>query len=488
MKQDYLIEQLQTVKKWLVMKSSVVPFIVGYPIRQWTVGVRERYPDYRVIDICALYARDEGSVVAFAVDEDLYIESAKKLLLHKESLRRIFEDFEHYEKRFHDIAGTLEQIKREGKHFGSAFDDLVSAYNDLYIAGIVMDGFIAYSDAFVFEMNKKYPSESESVGVLTGPYGLTFTQKERRDLLRIARDVQEKGMDMQALLLEHQKKYHWMQNNYKHACELPVSHFERELKPLLEREIREATEELKELESAEELHQKECKRIRDEGRFEVQDYENLLWLGKIAWWMDRRKTCNLIANHLLDIRARQLAEAHGLSYDDVCFLLPWEADSVIKGEATLEQFHVPERKNCFALVCTAQGDYSVRIGEDAEIVHNIIEPAVDEQVMEVKGAIAHSGKVTGIARIVFEPRSPGAFKEGDILVASMTRPDFLGLMKMASAFVTDEGGVTCHAAIVARELKKPCIIGTKIATKVLKDGDLVEVDAVEGVVRKVQAQ
>jgi pyruvate,water dikinase len=49
--------------------------------------------------------------------------------------------------------------------------------------------------------------------------------------------------------------------------------------------------------------------------------------------------------------------------------------------------------------------------------------------------------------------------------------------------VTDEGGVTCHAAIVAREMKKPCIIGTKIATKVLKDGDLVEVDANKGVVK-----
>ncbi|NTU99308.1 hypothetical protein HGA64_04895, partial [Candidatus Falkowbacteria bacterium] len=61
--------------------------------------------------------------------------------------------------------------------------------------------------------------------------------------------------------------------------------------------------------------------------------------------------------------------------------------------------------------------------------------------------------------------------------------DFAQAMKKAAAFVTDEGGVTCHAAILARELKKPCIIGTKIATSVLQDGDLVEVDADNGVVR-----
>ena len=67
----------------------------------------------------------------------------------------------------------------------------------------------------------------------------------------------------------------------------------------------------------------------------------------------------------------------------------------------------------------------------------------------------------------------------------MTRPEFLPLMKKAKAIITDEGGITCHAAIVSRELGIPCIIGTKIATKVLKDNDLVEVDAEKGIVRKI---
>jgi pyruvate,water dikinase len=65
----------------------------------------------------------------------------------------------------------------------------------------------------------------------------------------------------------------------------------------------------------------------------------------------------------------------------------------------------------------------------------------------------------------------------------MTVPDLVSAMKRAAAIVTDEGGVTCHAAIISRELKKPCIIGTKVATKVFKDGDLVEVDANKGIVR-----
>jgi pyruvate,water dikinase len=74
-------------------------------------------------------------------------------------------------------------------------------------------------------------------------------------------------------------------------------------------------------------------------------------------------------------------------------------------------------------------------------------------------------------------------REGDVLVAPMTTPWYLPAMKKAGAFITDEGGITCHAAVVAREFKKPCIIGTKDATKILKDGMKIEVDADKGIVR-----
>jgi len=73
-----------------------------------------------------------------------------------------------------------------------------------------------------------------------------------------------------------------------------------------------------------------------------------------------------------------------------------------------------------------------------------------------------------------------------IMIASMTRPDFIIAIKRAVAIVTDEGGVACHASIIAREMNKPCIIGTKIATKAIKDGDLIEVDAEKGIVKVIE--
>lgn len=111
---------------------------------------------------------------------------------------------------------------------------------------------------------------------------------------------------------------------------------------------------------------------------------------------------------------------------------------------------------------------------------------------QIKGQIAMRGKVTGIVKIIspFNKLEDELKKvqQGDVLVTGMTRPQMIPAMHLASAFVTDEGGVTCHAAIVAREMKKPCIIATRNATKILKDGDLVEVDADSGVVKLLSSE
>ncbi len=103
----------------------------------------------------------------------------------------------------------------------------------------------------------------------------------------------------------------------------------------------------------------------------------------------------------------------------------------------------------------------------------------------LKGNVAFAGVVRGTVKVLYSSDDIAKVQRDDILVATMTFPNYIPAMEKAAAFVTDEGGITCHAAIIAREMKKPCVIGTKIATKVFKDGDRVEVDAEKGIVRKV---
>ncbi len=140
---------------------------------------------------------------------------------------------------------------------------------------------------------------------------------------------------------------------------------------------------------------------------------------------------------------------------------------------------------CYYFLLLEDGKISEESGDKAKKIINKLLTPLDNQIKELKGTIAYKGKVTGKVRLILIEYQAQNLKEGEILVSSMTDPDMVPAMKKAGAIVTDEGGITCHAAIVARELGKPCIIGTKIATKILKDGDLVEVDANNGIVKKL---
>ncbi len=101
----------------------------------------------------------------------------------------------------------------------------------------------------------------------------------------------------------------------------------------------------------------------------------------------------------------------------------------------------------------------------------------------IRGTSASKGLTVGRIMIVLRKNDFPKFKKGMILVTTMTRPEYYPLMRIAKAVVTDEGGITSHAAIISRELGIPCVIGTQIATSVLKDGQLVEVNADHGTIK-----
>ena len=108
---------------------------------------------------------------------------------------------------------------------------------------------------------------------------------------------------------------------------------------------------------------------------------------------------------------------------------------------------------------------------------------VEEDIV-VRGMGVSPGQGVGKARIVLDIKDISRFQDGEVLVTEMTTPDWVPVMKVASAVVTDLGGKTCHAAIVSRELGVPCVVGSENATKVLKDGEMVTVDGQRGLVFK----
>ena len=108
-----------------------------------------------------------------------------------------------------------------------------------------------------------------------------------------------------------------------------------------------------------------------------------------------------------------------------------------------------------------------------------------KKIKSISGKISYSGKVKGKVRIIIHVKDVSKMREGEILISNMTHPDYMPAIYKSKAIVTDEGGIVCHAAIISRELKIPCVVGTSDATKVFKTGDMVEVDAEKGIVKKL---
>ncbi len=172
------------------------------------------------------------------------------------------------------------------------------------------------------------------------------------------------------------------------------------------------------------------------------------------------------------------ARALRITYSDLLFLLPDEVS-----RSAFDRHKIKERRRGFASFLES-GRIRIVSGRELKSIRQMFaEKEINQS--EVKGVTACPGIVSGTVRLVRGIGELTKVRPGDILVASMTTPEFVPAMERAAAFITDEGGITCHAAIVSREMRKPCIIGTKMATKVFKDGDKVEVDAKKGVVRKL---
>jgi len=182
---------------------------------------------------------------------------------------------------------------------------------------------------------------------------------------------------------------------------------------------------------------------------------------------------------------KSIARDYNLSLGQIYFLdARWLMDMIKRKNVDVNKIN---RLGRYAIQFFDGRQSRVFIGTEAkQIVKPILSALhVPMPVTELTGDVAYPGRVRGRAVIVNIAAEMSKFRAGDILISYVTDPSLLPIMKKARAFVTNTGGLTCHAAIVARELHKPCVVGTKVATQVFKDGDMVEVDANKGIVKKI---
>lgn len=176
-----------------------------------------------------------------------------------------------------------------------------------------------------------------------------------------------------------------------------------------------------------------------------------------------------------------LAKKHSLDFSDIGLFTYYELLDLYYNEKIPS--NLKQRKR-FGL-SFINGKWDILLNKELE-KELILYEAKNKVIKEIKGIVAYSGKVIGKVRIIQNQKDAEKLIKGEIVVAPETTTDYITALRKSIAFITNQGGITSHAAILARELKKPCIIATKIATKVLKNGMLIEVDANKGIVKVIK--
>ena len=192
---------------------------------------------------------------------------------------------------------------------------------------------------------------------------------------------------------------------------------------------------------------------------------------------------NQLGDELMHRYAIEFSRRGAIPLADIEYASWWDAEKLLRPSAGLRrQLRERRRGALYAFsgpttirVVTGRGGARLLAFMNSLIVHT-----------DLSGRTAYLGMARGTARLMMGQKDFKRFKRGDILIAPNTRPEYVPIMKIAGAIVTEEGGITSHAAIVSRELKIPAVVGVQGILDAVKDGDLVEVDATHGVVRKVK--
>ena len=349
------------------------------------------------------------------------------------------------------------------------------------------------------------PDFEEYYSLFTEPPNTSFAQDQEESLLRIlaaywadpnvrdavaCKSLAEIKLEYPAFfakLVEHAKKYAWVYFVHMGPAfregefyEFVVDYAKRRIDPQTKlQELRTRREEIAIRKSS----------ARDALKPEGLDAFILQIAGEVVWAKARRKDHQSRAYYHGEKLIREIARRLFVSVEDVRSA-PFEMLYDALSGADVDWAVVDEIRRFHICLPNDNGSVTTLSGIEAETFsreHITRKETVDDmaRAQELQGAIACPGKAIGRAKIINVPQDMAKMEYGDILVSSTTTPSIVPALRKAAAIITDGGGLTCHAAIISREFNIPCVVGLKVATTFVKDGDLLEVDAGAARVRKV---
>jgi phosphoenolpyruvate synthase/pyruvate phosphate dikinase len=303
----------------------------------------------------------------------------------------------------------------------------------------------------------------------------------QKDVKKIEDSLDKVNKKLKKKILKHFNKWRWVPYTYMGPAYY-LDYYLEIWSGIIRQKI-DINKELRRLE----VEPKKIKNIKQQFKSELKisavDMHLINIATDIIYLKAYRKDCWFYGCFVAENLYKEIGRRLGLSLNQVWMMAWWEvAPALTKGKFNQE---ILNERVKFSVLRQVGEKGEIYIGKKARdfLKSLTLEKIKIVFVDKLSGTAAYVGKAKGRVKIINLPEEMNKMEKGNIMVSHTTFPSLVPAMKKAAAIVTDDGGITCHAAIVARELKTPCVVGTKIATQVLKDGDLVEVDANNGVVK-----
>lgn len=398
----------------------------------------------------------------------------------KQFSKKFFKDYRAFDKetiKTMNITDKKDFSKSSNEEIFSLFESVTNTYIKNFDWGFIIEPMDYVMPNLIESRLLKLGFTNSEISDILAIADVTFANKETQKLIKIAQQPEAK---QKALLKKHAYNYRWLQSAHMGKMEISFSYFEERLEEIKSKNLKEELNNLKNFRKNALLNKR---KILKKYKIDKETKFLIKLSDVIAPPHDRRKELFLRTIYTLDSLREEIAKRFGYTKRQ---LEPFEIRDIMKlkdGKKIDKEYADKLSEQCLLYINTEKNIWKYYYGQEAkEFFEKKYSPDLAD-IEELKGMAASPGKVTGIVKIINGFKDINKMEKGNILVSSMTRPEIVPAMKKAAAIVTNEGGVTCHAAIISRELKIPCIIGTKFATRVFKDGDLVEVDADHGRVK-----
>lgn len=450
---------------WIVQEAPAAPWFWWIPSAAWIYGLTS--VGYSTGDFLTYCEKEVGTLI---VSRDTFMRQAERLVRRELAGRSVISQWHHVwranDKIYHTlikhIQSTVLAILTENE-FLKMFKNFCRCYYGVEYLPLSNEFFIPYTDNLLHKLILQYPKYVGAIAGLFVPKKKSFMRIEEEELLAL----KNLPPNRQALALQkHADKWYFITSSYDGAHAPSFRYFKKKMAGL-------------------KLNQKNSRQQALPPHVLDHKTKVILKLTQIiADWKDARKRNNLIGSFFLDKFAQEFSRRYHMPFKLIRYAVPAEFLAVTRGSQEFKNDLVKRLSTGVAWGMSGFRYSGLFMGRRYEkIKQDISRLKKDKETLA--GITACPGKVRGRVCIIHNPAKE-KLQPGEILVTSMTRPEFVPLIKKSRAVLCDEGGLLSHAAIVSRELDIPCVVGLEHAMATLKTGDLVEVDADRGIVRKLK--